>query len=171
MKDRTKMSATATRTSHIRGRLSLVVRRNGMIAARRVASNMVLRGGAALIARLYSGAGGAKPIDTIGVGFGTAPGGADMTALTPPDARAAIPAAALLTAIPAASFTVVTDQADAVQVKIAALFHPTQDLIGVTEAGLSAGDTLYNQVIFEAVNLRVGQDVTFFWQIDFPFGH
>lgn len=176
MKDRTTMSATAVRTSQIRGRLfrgrlSLVVYQNGVIAARRAASNMVLRGGAALIAQLYSGGAGAKPIDTIGVGFGTAPGGADMTALTLPDARAAIPAAALRTAIPGTAFSVVTDQADAVQVKIAALFHPTQDLTGVTEAGLSAGDTLYNQVIFEAVNLRVGQDVTFFWQIDFPFGH
>ena len=50
-------------------------------------------------------------------------------------------------------------------------FQPTVELTGVTEAGLLAGDKLYNQVVFEPVTLRPGQDVTFFWEIDFPFGH
>jgi hypothetical protein len=81
------------------------------------------------------------------------------------------PPAALVTPLAANTFQVVTDQAGVVQVKIAAAFAPTQDLADVTEAGLLSGSTLYNQVIFEPVALHVGQSVTFFWQIDFPFGH
>ena len=154
-----------------RGRLLLLVRERGATVARRQATNMVLRGGATLIAQLFAGAGGAQAVNAVGIGFATEPGGAELSALTPPPASANIPPAALLTALAADSFQLVTDQTDTVQVKIAAVFSPTQDLTGVTEAGLLAGDTLYNQVIFEPVTLHVGQDVTFFWQIDFPFGH
>ena len=50
-------------------------------------------------------------------------------------------------------------------------FKPTVDLTDVSEAGLLAGDVLYNQVVFEPVTLRPGQNVTFFWEINFPFGH
>ena len=113
----------------------------------------------------------AQPIDGIGVGFATDPGTAELTALTPPPAAAGIPAEALRSALPPTSFELVTDQANAIQVNITALFSPTQELANVSEAGLLAGSLLYNQVIFEPVTLRVGQDVTFFWQIDFPFGH
>ena len=64
-----------------------------------------------------------------------------------------------------------TDRPDVVQVVVSSVFHPTVVLQDVTEAGLMAGDRLYNQVVFEPVTLRPGQDVTFFWEIDFPFGH
>jgi hypothetical protein len=154
-----------------RGRLYLVVRERGTVVACRRGTNMVLRAGATLVAQLFSGGGGAKAIDTVGIGFATEPGGAEATALTAPPASANIPPAALRTTLAADSFQVVTDQAGVVQVKIAAVFAPTQELTAVTEAGLLAGTTLYNQVIFEPVALHVGQNVTFFWQIDFPFGH
>jgi hypothetical protein len=26
-------------------------------------------------------------------------------------------------------------------------------------------------VVFEPVTLRVGQDITFFWEVDLPYGH
>ena len=154
-----------------RGSLVMQVREKGALLAERRATNMVLRGGATLIADLFAGNAAGKPIDTIGVGFATDPGNAELTALTPPPATANIPPAALVTTLTAGSFQIVTDQANAVQVKIAAVFKPTQDLEAVSEAGILAGTALYNQVIFEPVTLRVGQDVTFFWQIDFPFGH
>lgn len=154
-----------------KGRLLLLVRERGTVTQRRCASNMVLRAGATLIAQLFSGAGGAKAVDTVGIGFATEPGGVEATTLTPPPASANIPPAALRTALAADAFQVVTDQAGVVQVKIAAAFAPTQELSDVTEAGLLSGTTLYNQVIFEPVALHVGQTVTFFWQIDFPFGH
>ena len=154
-----------------RGRLVLLVREGGVTVVRREGTNMVLRAGATLIAQLFAGAGGAKAVDTLGLGFATELGGTEATALTPPPASANIPPAALRTALAANTFQLVTDQAGLVQVKIAAAFAPTQELADVTEAGLLSGTTLYNQVIFEPVALHVGQSVTFFWQIDFPFGH
>jgi hypothetical protein len=160
-----------TRSLRPRGRLLLKVEERGAPLVVRRASNIVLRGGATLIARLFCGDAAGKPIDSIGIGFATDPATTELTALTAPPAALGIPAEALKTALPAASFTVVTDQASAIQVNIAALFKPTQELADVSEAGLLAGNVLYNQVIFEPVTLRVGQDVTFFWQIDFPFGH
>jgi hypothetical protein len=154
------------------GRMILrVADADGTLVAERRAGNMVLRGGASIIAALFTGAAGAKPVDTIGVGFATNPGDAELILLTPPPADKKIPPAALFTPLTADSFSVASDLAGSVQVSVAARFKPTVDLDGVTEAGLLAGGTLYNQVIFEPVTLKTGQDVTLFWQIDFPFGH
>jgi len=159
-----------TRDGRITGRLRLEAHDpNGGPPARRSASNMVLRDGAALVARLFTGQ-GAGPIDSIRVGWGTEPLDIDGTALTPPP-DAGLPEAALVTAVPADAFDLATDRDDLVRVAITATFSPTVDLRGVTEAGLLAGTTLYNQVVFDPVDLRREQDVTFFWEVDFPFGH
>jgi len=156
---------------HPRGRLRLTVRsRQGVLVAERRASNLVLRRGAAIIAGLFSGAAGAVPINRIKVGFATEAATAELTSLTPP-ADAAIAADALVSPIAAADFRVITNRPAAVQVLVSSVFRPTVELKDVTEAGLLAGDALYNQVVFEPVTLRPGQDVTFFWEIDFPFGH
>jgi hypothetical protein len=72
--------------------------------------------------------------------------------------------------VAAGDFTV-TPAADVVRVAITATFTPTVALDGVTEAGLGAGDVLYNHVLFDPVRLEAGQAVSFFWEIDFPFGH
>src|SRR6516164_5647503 len=93
------------------GHLLLVVRERGVTVARRQGTNMVLRAGATLIAQLFAGAGGAKAIDTVGIGFATEPGGTEATALTPPPASANIPPAALRTALAANALQLVTDQA------------------------------------------------------------
>lgn len=152
----------------LRGRLRLEVRdQRGRLTAARAAQNMVLRQGAALVAQLFTGQ-GAVPINTIRVGFGTEPLGVDSTALTGGEG---IPDAALTTAVPPEAAEIITDRDDLVRVAISATFHPSRRLENVTEAGLMAGDVLYNQVIFEPVNLLDEQDVTFFWEIDFPFGH
>lgn len=143
---------------------------DGGLVAERDTTNMVLRGGARLIANLFAGSGGAGRIDTIRIGFAGEPGNSELLALTPPDATLAIPDAALSTALPAESFEIKDDLAGFVRVNVSARFSPSREIAGVSEAGLLAGDTLYNQVIFEPVTLRNGQDVTFFWQIDFPFG-
>jgi hypothetical protein len=155
-----------------RGRMRLRVQdAGGRPVAERSAGNMVLRGGAALIARLFAGAAGGAPINAIGIGFAQNPGSAELMALLPPPADLGIPAEALRTPLPAESFAIATDRAGSVRVDVAATFKPIREIAGVTEAGLLAGDILYNQVIFEPVTLTVGQDVTFFWEIDFPFGH
>jgi len=154
----------------IRGRLRLDVRaRGGRLIARRTGGNAVLRGGAELVARRLSGL-DAQPISAVGVGFGVEAADAGASALTPP-ADSSVPAAALSTAVTPDDVTVRTDRPDAVLLSLATVFHPTVTLTDVTEAGLFGGDRLYNQVAFEPVTLDVGQDVTFFWEIDFPYGH
>lgn len=152
---------THLRSGRIRGRLRMVT----AAGEERRTNNSVLAGGAGLVARLFAGL-PATPIDRVGVGFGTDPLGPDGVALRP---GAADPAT-LTGPIGPADFTV-TATDDAVRVAIAATFTPTVELDGVTEAGLSAGDVLYNHVLFDPVKLQAGQAVSFFWDIDFPFDH
>jgi hypothetical protein len=128
--------------------------------------NSVLEGGAGLVARLFAGMSPAAPIDRVNVGFGTEPLGPGGVALRP---GAADPAT-LHGPIGPADFTVSTT-GDAVRVSITATFTPTVELDGVTEAGLSAGDVLYNHVLFDPVKLEADHAVSFFWDIDFPFDH
>jgi hypothetical protein len=154
-----------------RGRLQLAVRaQDGQLLAERAATNIVLRQGAAIIARLFSGADSALPIDEVRVGFAKVAATPELTALTPP-ATPDIPPAALSSPVIASDFTVNVNRPGSVQVLVSSVFKPTVELKDVTEAGLLAGDALYNQVVFEPVTLRPGQEITFFWEIDFPFGH
>lgn len=160
----------------LKGRMRVEVRSpHGELIAERRAANIVLRNGAALVAKLFSGATGSAPINTLKVGFGTEQATADATALTPPPTppppATPVPADALVSPITPDNFKIATDNVSFVQVTVTSVLHPTVDLDNVSEAGLLAGDQLYNQVVFEPVSLRVGQDVTFFWEVDFPFGH
>jgi hypothetical protein len=79
--------------------------------------------------------------------------------------------AALQSPVAPTDFTLATDRPAVVVVSLSSVFHPTDDLPDVSEAGLFGGDRLYNQVPFEPVTLRMGHDVTFFWEIQFPYGH
>ena len=151
----------------LRGRLRLLVRNpDGTTAAERDASNAVLRQGAELVAKLFAGQ-TSTPIDGVRVGFGTDPLEPTATELGPPPAG--IDPAALTSPVSPADFTITAGD-DRVQVAIAATYSPTVDLPGVTEAGLVSGGALYNHVLFDPVTLHQGQAVTFFWEIDFPFG-
>jgi len=143
---------------------------SGDLVAERQARNLVLRSGASVIASLFAGGPDAAPINAVGVGFAQEAATPETTSLTPPE-DGNIPPEALRTALTPDSFQIVTDLPNAVRVSIQAVFKPTVELAGVTEAGLLAADKLYNQVVFEPVTLRPGQDVTFFWEVDFPFGH
>ena len=152
------------------GRMRMSVRSAGhVLVAERTARNIVLRQGAAVIAALFTGTAGAAPVNTIQVGFAKEAATPELAALTPP-ADASIPPAALRSLVAATDFTIVSDQPGSVNVLVTSVFKPTVELADVTEAGLLAGEKLYNQVVFEPVTLRPGQDVTFFWEIDFPFG-
>lgn len=157
--------------NHPRGRLHLRITdpAGALIAERRV-RNIVLRQGSGIIAALFTGAADASPINQVQVGFATEGATVETTALTPPE-DSSIPAEALVSPVAPGDFSVEGDQPGKVQVLISSLFKPTMELKDVTEAGLLAGGKLYNQVVFEPVTLRPGQDITFFWQIDFPFGH
>ncbi len=153
-----------------RGRLRLIVRSStGALIAQRQAENMVLRQGAAIIANLFAGAANSQPINQIQVGFAQEAATPELTSLTLPEGE--VPLAELRSPVTPENFQIVTDKPDFVQVSVASVFKPTVELKDVTEAGLLAGEVLYNQVVFEPVTLKVGQDITFFWEVDFPFGH
>lgn len=153
----------------MQGRLAMLVReRDGRTVAERRGRNIVLRQGASIVAALFAGAAGGSAITHVQVGFAKQTATPEATSLTPPDVP--VDAAALRTAIAPEQFRIVADQPGAVVVAVDALFRPTVQLDNVSEAGLMAGDKVYNQVIFEPVTLRPGQDVTFFWEVDFPFG-
>ena len=153
----------------IQGRLTLTVSsRQGVIVARRQAHNLVLRKGAGIIAKLFAGMPGGLPINQIQVGFGKEAATAELTALTPP--ADAIPVASLRSPLTPADFQIATDKPGSIRVSVTAVFKPVVNLPDVTEAGLLAGEELYNQVVFEPVTMQASQNITFFWEIDFPFG-
>ena len=153
-----------------RGTADIIVRSvDGYLVTSRHARNIVLRSGAELIAQRFAGVDAVGPIDRVRIGFGTEVATSEVTALTAP-ADSAIPAAALETALTPAAFTIASNRPGIIAVSVNAVFLPTVDLTDVTEAALASGTRLYNQVVFEPLQLRIGQNVTFFWQIDFPFG-
>lgn len=157
-------------TSVPKGKLTLVVYSpEGLPLAYRRARNIVLRNGAGLIAKLFAGAPNTAAVNQVRVGFAKEAASTEVTALTPPEGN--IKPEQLVSAVQPKDFTIITDQPGAVKVMVSATFKPSVELQNVSEAGLMAGDVLYNQVVFEPVTLRPGQDVTFFWEIDFPFGH
>ncbi len=164
-----------SQSSAICGRMLLQVQSaSGETVSTRRASNIVLRQGAAIVATLFAGAAGTQPITHIQVGFGRETVDAETTSLTTtPAAPLPNPPSqeALRSPIAQSDFTVVTDKPKTVQVLITSIFTPTVELVDVSEAGLMAADKLYNQVVFEPITLQTGQDITFFWEIDFPFGH
>ena len=150
------------------GSLTLTIRsQGGDVVARREARNLVVRDGAALIAGLFSGK-AKTSIDRIRIGFGdhATPESKALTAPTP----AIADASALEAPVKPEHFQVDPAGAGAVKVSISVPFEPKQDFANVSEAGLFAGTTLYNQVVFEPIAMVKGQAITFFWQIDFPFG-
>ena len=139
----------------------------GEVLAAREAHNMVLRNGARLVARLFTGQGG-QAINRLQLGFATEEAGVDAISLT--QTNPPLDVAVLRADIAPNAFTIDTAPPDIVRVSVNTLFTPTVTLTAVSEAGLLAGDDLYNQVVFEPVTLEPGQNVTFFWQIEFPFG-
>ncbi len=163
------LNRITTSQSIWRGRMRMTVRAaRGTVLAEREARNQVLRNGAKLVAQLFAGKSN-QPINRIQLGFATEEAAADAVALT--QANPPIAAAALTSPIAPDAFTIDTTASNFVRVAVNALFVPSVPLAKVSEAGLFAGDDLYNQVVFEPISLEPGQNITFFWEIQFPFGH
>jgi len=153
-------------TTPPQGRLTLTIHTpDGRLVDRREARNLVVKGGAQLIAGLFSGK-LSTPIDRVRVGFGKASAAVASDRLDAPQPHPEN----LQAPLTKDNFTVDVTGETAVSVRVSAPFTPTADVAGVTEAGLFAGEVLYNQVVFEPINLSTGHVITFFWQIDFPFG-
>jgi hypothetical protein len=148
----------------------LVCEADGHVVAERRSGNIVVQGGAQIVANLLSGAATAAPIDRVHVGFGRESAGVEAISLTPPSGGG-IASEALQSPVMPDDFQVEAAQPGVLRLLVTTQFQPTVELADVSEAGLMAGTALYNQVVFEPVTLRVGQDITFFWEVDLPYGH
>jgi hypothetical protein len=159
-----------------KGRLQLSIQASdGTLVAERRASNRVLRSGASIIAGLFTGA-RTVAINKVGFGFGGEPLSLEATALSDRMIDSGVPG--LLPAfehgpeafLAPTDFTVESGP-DAVLVNVRLSFTPASDVNAVTEAALFAGQDLYNHVLFEPVDMKTGQTITFYWEIAFPFGN
>ena len=166
-KERNDVAMNRRRGDRLRGKLHLQVCESGRRVAERRATNLVLRQGAEAVARLMAQLEGAEPINQMQVGVGRETGDASLTALTSPEGVAL---ETLRSPVEVTDFELRTDGPAFIQLSVAAIFRPSQDLVGISEAGLLAGPVLYNQVVFEPVDLRADQDITFFWDLEIPFG-
>ncbi|MGD8207218.1 MAG: hypothetical protein PVH47_03980 [Thiohalocapsa sp.] len=163
---------SATPGRKLTGHLTLRVHApDGAPIAVRSAQNMVVRGGAELVANRLVGRETA-PINRLVLGFAREAADAEIGRLTPPDPALDPPIQAdeLAAAIAAEAFAIDATLDGLVRIAVAAPFEAARELPEVSEAGLFADDRLYNQVVFDPITLAPGQRVTFFWDIDIPFG-
>lgn len=142
--------------------------RSGQLVASREAKNAVLRGGADILARLFSGQG--TGITHMAIGTSDAPEGDTFGTTSLADA-VEVP-------IPAEAFQI--DPPDpikrVVRVRVRAIVPATQ-VVGeaVREAALVArtddtNATLYNRVVFAPIQKTGDHELTLFWEVGFPYG-
>ena len=145
-----------------RGRLTLTIHNAaGELVAERRTTNRVLESGAKVIASLFTGE-RKSGIDKVRFGFGTEP--------LPLHAKKPFFANGPEMVLGTGNFRVEPGP-DVVTVHVRVPFKPQANIAKVSEAGLFAGDDLYNHVLFEPIDMTAGQEITFFWEIDFPFGN
>jgi hypothetical protein len=151
--------------------------RRGALVAQRSAGNAVMRDGAMLVARLFSGSG--NPITHMGVGTSDAPEPDTFaTAALTNAAAGGQPALTGDTEVPLPDGTFKDPIVDETKRLARVRFHatlPDSAAVGtVREAGLlsrGAGDpVLYNRVIFAAVQKGADHELTLFWEVAFPYG-
>jgi hypothetical protein len=146
---------------------------SGAVHAVRDARNSVMRDGAMLVARLFAGADGSKPITHITVGTSDAQETDAFTTVAlanDPPLTGATDAE-----IPAAAFTVTTDPDRRLAVVRVRGTLPDSAARGtIREAGLmsrtGATAVLYNRVTFAPVTKAGDHELTLFWEITFPYG-
>ena len=140
---------------------------DGRLVESREARNAVLRGGADILAKLFSGQG--SGITHMAIGTSDAPEGDTFGTTTLADTvEVAIPVEAFHIDPPdpvkrivrvRVRATVPADQALADSVREAAL---------VSRKGDSA--TLYNRVVFAPIQKTTDHELTLFWEVAFPYG-
>jgi hypothetical protein len=150
---------------------------DGAIVAVRRADNSVMRGGAELVARLFTGTG--APITHMGVGTSDAEetDAFATTALANAAEGGADPLAGGTEApIPAEAFTITTDETRrVVLVRVRATLPPAAAVGTVREAGLlsrreGADPVLYNRVTFAPIPKGSDHELSLFWEVTFPYG-
>lgn len=147
-------------------RLELKAAKTGETLAVRQEYNSVLRSGADLLARLFSGQGAG--ITHMAVGTSDAPEGEAFDSASLADA--------FEVAIPPDAFTI--DPPDpvkrVVRVRVRATVPAPEALGTIREAALLSrqGDqaTLYNRVTFAPIEKTGDHELTLFWEVGFPYG-
>jgi hypothetical protein len=149
--------------------------RSGRIITAREAHNSVMREGARLIARLFTGE--QVPITHMVVGTSDEPESDtyNTLALTNPNdgddrltggTDAPIPQESMLTSIDEARRLVL--------VRVRGTMPDTAAVGRIREAGLIArtgdGDILYNRVTFAPIDKGNDHELTLFWEVTFPYG-
>jgi hypothetical protein len=151
----------------MRARLHLQLRdAEGRLLAERQVGNAVLQGGATLLARLFT-AGGAG-ISHMAVGSSDAPETEAFATIALQDA----------TEVPIGADAFQIDAPDpvrrVVRVRVRATV-PAPDAVGtLREAALLSRTgqvpTLYNRVVFNAIEKGDDHELTLFWEVAFPYG-
>jgi hypothetical protein len=162
----------------VRGRMELTLTAaDGTTVAVRQADNSVMRGGADLVARLFTGTG--APITHMGVGTSDTAetDGFATTALANEGEAGAEPLTGGTEApIPTEAFTITTDETRrVVLVRVRATLPPAAAVGTVREAGLlsrseGAEPVLYNRVTFAPIAKGSDHELTLFWEVTFPYG-
>ncbi|MGE0824805.1 MAG: hypothetical protein AB7P18_22135 [Candidatus Binatia bacterium] len=161
----------------MRAKLRLELRTtNGQMVAEREGYNSVMRSGAELLARLFSGQGVA--ISHMGVGISDAPEtDAFATTTLSNDTPGLQPlSGGTEVAIPPEAFQI--DPPDetkrSVRVRVRATLPAIAAVGVVREAGLLSRDgevtVLYNRVTFPPVTKADDHELTMFWEVSFPYG-
>jgi hypothetical protein len=149
--------------------------RDGAVVAVREARNSVMRDGAMLVARLFSGAAGAAGITHMGVGTSDLPEGDTYTTAALANDAADPLAGGTEGPIPPEAFTVTPDPDRRLAVvRVRGTLGDSVAVGTVREAGLlsRSGDTatLYNRVTFAPIVKGDDHELTLFWEITFPYG-
>jgi hypothetical protein len=153
--------------------LQLREKETGAVITSRFARNAVMRGGAGLIAALFSGSG--SPITHMAVGTNNAPDPQtfDTVALT---VAAEELTGATEAPIPAEGFSSeVDDVRRVVKVRVRGTLPDDAAVGTVREAGLIARTSeteavLYNRVTFDPIVKGNDHELTLFWEVTFPYG-
>jgi len=147
----------------------------GETVAEREVRNSVMRAGAEMVARLFSGSG--TPITHMGVGisdlpetesFTTAALSNDLEGISPLGGETEAPIS------PQAFSLEVDETRRVVRVRVRGTLPADAALGTVREAGLiSRSDdstVLYNRVIFAPIEKGDDHELTLFWEVTFPYG-
>jgi hypothetical protein len=150
---------------------------NGEIVETRFARNSVMRTGAELIARLFSGGPGAGITHmAVGTSSDEESGTFSTAALKNDDSEGTgVLAGDVDAPIDAGGFVVETDaDKHVVRVRVRGTLPNAAAVGTVREAGLVAksagGSLLYNRVIFAPIEKRDDHELTMFWEVTFPYG-
>jgi hypothetical protein len=140
---------------------------DGRLVTTRCASNAVLRGGADLLAKLFTGQG--DGITHMAIGTSDAPEGDTFgtTSLTGA-VEVAIPREAFLVDPPDVTKRVVRVRVRTTVPAATAMAEAVREAALVSRSGDVA--ILYNRVVFAPIEKTTDHELTLFWEVGFPYG-